>query len=64
MAVLCSQLAGSEGGYTTGFISNNPSFRVKHSGVPDGSNGSDGLSYPLTENYTLPVAHAKGRIAL
>jgi len=39
------------------FISNDPSFRQKHPGVPDGSDGSDGTSYPLTENYTLPVAH-------
>ena len=37
-------------------ISNNASFRLKHLGVPDGSDGSDGTSYPLTENYTLPVA--------
>jgi len=37
-------------------ISNNRSFRLKHLGVPDGSDGSDGTSYPLTENYTLPVA--------
>jgi len=34
-------------------ISNNSSFRLKHPGVPDGSDGSDGTSYPLTENYTL-----------
>ena len=45
------------------FISNNPSFCLKHPGVPDGSDGSDGTSYPLTENYTLPVAQATGRIA-
>jgi len=44
-------------------ISNNPSFRLKHPGVPDGSDGSDGTSYPLTENYTLPVAQATGRNA-
>jgi hypothetical protein len=44
-------------------ISNNPSFRLKHPGVPDGSDGSDGTSYPLTENYTLPVAQATGRVA-
>jgi len=41
-------------------ISNNSSFRQKHPGVPDGSDGSDGTSYPLTENYTLPVAQATG----
>jgi len=44
-------------------ISNDPSFRQKHPGVPDGSDGSDGTSYPLTENHTLPVAQATGRIA-
>jgi len=45
------------------FISNYSSFRQKHPGVPDGSDGSDATSYPLTENYTLPVAQATGRIA-
>jgi len=44
-------------------ISKNPSFRQKHSGVPDGSEGFDGTSYPLTENYTFPVAQVTGRIA-
>jgi len=44
-------------------ISNNPGFRLKHPGVPDSSDGSDGTSYPLTENYTLPVAQATGRVA-
>jgi len=39
-------------------ISNNSSFRQKHPAVPDGSDGSDGTSYPLTENYTLPIAQA------
>ena len=29
-------------------ISNNPSFHLKHPGVPDGSDGSGGTSYPLT----------------
>jgi hypothetical protein len=37
-------------------ISNNTSFRLKHPSVPDGSDGSDGTSYPLTENFMLPVA--------
>jgi len=37
-------------------ISNDPRFRRKHPCVPDGSDGSDGTWYPLTENYTLPVA--------
>ena len=45
------------------FISNSCNFRQKHTGVPDGSDGSDGTSYPLTENYTLPVAQATGRVA-
>jgi hypothetical protein len=44
-------------------MSNNPGFRLKHPGDPDGSDGSDGTSYPLTENYTLPVSQAMGRIA-
>jgi len=38
------------------YISNNPSCCLKHPGVPDGSDGSDGTSYTLTGNYTLPVA--------
>jgi len=46
-----------------GHISNNPSFRLKHPGVPDGSDGSDGTSNPLTENHTLPVAQATGGVA-
>jgi hypothetical protein len=45
------------------YISNNPSFRLKHPGVPDGSDGSGARSYPLTENQTRPVAQAKGRVA-
>jgi len=44
-------------------ISNNSSFRQKHPGVADGSDGSDGTLFPLTENYTLPVAQATGRVA-
>jgi hypothetical protein len=44
-------------------ISNNPRFRQKHPGVPNGSDGSDGTSYQLTENYTLPVAQATGHVA-
>jgi len=43
-------------------ISNNPSFGLKHPGVPDGSDGSGGTSYPLTENQTRPVAWATGRV--
>jgi len=44
-------------------ISNNSSIRLKHPGVPDGSDGSDGTSFPLLENYTLPVAQVMGRVA-
>jgi hypothetical protein len=44
-------------------ISNNSSFRLKHPGVPDGSDGSGGISYPLTENKTRPVAQATVRVA-
>jgi hypothetical protein len=47
-----------------GSISNNSSLRQKHQGVPDGSDGSDCTSYPLTENYTLPVALLTGRSLL
>ena len=45
------------------YISNNPSLRLKHPGVPDGSDGSGGTSYPLTKNQTPPVAQAMGRVA-
>jgi len=44
-------------------ISNYTSFHQKHLGVLDGSDGSDGTLYPLTENYKLPVAQATGRVA-
>jgi len=44
-------------------MSNDPKFRLKNPGVPDGSEGPDGTSYALTENYTLPVAQATGRVA-
>jgi len=44
-------------------ISYNSGFRQKHPGVPDGSDGSDGTAYPLTESYTLPVTQATGGIA-
>jgi len=44
-------------------ISNNSSFRQKHEGVPDGSDDSDAISYPLAENFTLPVVQATGRVA-
>jgi len=42
------------------FISNNSSFCQKCPGVPDGSDGSEGTSYPLTVNYTLSVPQAMG----
>jgi len=45
------------------YISNDPNFRLKHPGVPDGSDSSDGTLYALTENYTLPVAQARARVA-
>jgi hypothetical protein len=38
-------------------ISNNSSFRLKHQGVLDGSDGSDGTLTPLTENQTQPFAY-------
>jgi hypothetical protein len=44
-------------------IRKNPGFRLKHTGVADGSDESDGTSYPLMENYMLPVAQAMGHIA-
>jgi len=44
-------------------ITNNSSFRLKHPGVPDGSDGFEGSSYPLTENQTRPVAQATRRVA-
>ena len=44
-------------------ISNDPIFRQKHAGVPDGSEGSDGTWHAFTENYTLPFAQATGRVA-
>jgi hypothetical protein len=46
-----------------GTISNNPGFRWKHLGVLDDPDGSGGTSYPLTANYTLPVAQAMDRVA-
>jgi hypothetical protein len=45
------------------YISNNPSFRLKHPGVPDGSAGSGGISYPLMENQTRSVAQTTGGVA-
>jgi len=45
------------------YISNNSSFHRKHPGVPNGSDGSDGTSYSLMENYTLSVARAMESVA-
>ena len=42
--------------FPSDYISNYCRVHPKHSGVLDGSNGSDRTSYPLTENYRLPVA--------
>ena len=44
-------------------ISTDASFRLKHPGVQDSSDGSDRTSYRLMENYTLPVTHVTGCIA-
>jgi hypothetical protein len=38
-------------------INNISRFRQKYLGVLDCSDSSDETSYPLTENYTLPVAY-------
>jgi len=43
-------------------ISNDPSFRQKHPGVPDGSDGSDGTWYPLTGITRYPSP--RRRVAL
>ena len=45
------------------YISNNSSFRLKHPGVPDDSDGSGATSDPLTENQMRPVSQATGRVA-
>jgi len=45
------------------FISNNSSFCLNDPGVLNGSDGSDGALYPLTEKYMLPVAQAMGLVA-
>ena len=47
----------------TMLLRNDPSFRLKYPGVPDGSDGSDRTLYPRMENCTLPVALATGRVA-
>ena len=45
------------------YISNNPIFHQKLVGVADSSDSSDGTSYPLTENYMLPVAQVTRHVA-
>jgi len=45
------------------YISNNIGFHLKHQGVPDGSDGTDRTLNALTENHTLPVPQATGRVA-
>jgi hypothetical protein len=60
--IYCGQYSDSTVGTQTSIISNNTSFRLKHPGVLDGSDGSDGTTHPLTENYTLPVTQATGRV--
>jgi len=44
-------------------ISNDPTFCQKHPHVPDCSDSSEGTSYPLMQNHTLPIAQATGRVA-
>lgn len=44
-------------------ISNKPSFRQEHPGVPDGPDGSDKTSYPLMVNPMRPVSQVTGRVA-
>jgi hypothetical protein len=43
--------------------SNNHSFHLKHPGVSDSSDGSDRISYSVTENYTLSVTESTGHVA-
>jgi hypothetical protein len=43
-------------------IGNKPSFRLEQPGISDGHYGSNGKSYPLTENQMRPVTHATGRV--
>jgi hypothetical protein len=59
---ICFQLISENALKYTPNISNNPSFRLKHLGVPNGFDGSRGTSYPLTENQMRPVAQAMGRV--
>jgi len=59
--LIVAALAASQG--TNWCISNNSSFNQKNPGFPDCSDGSDGTSYTVTRNYTLPVAQAMHRIA-
>jgi hypothetical protein len=46
-------------------ISNKPSVRQEHLGVPDGSNGSNGTSYPLTVNQMRLVTwHSSSAVVI
>jgi hypothetical protein len=45
------------------YIGNNPSLHLHHPGVSKGSDGSDGTSYHLKDNYTLLGTEATFRIA-
>lgn len=44
-------------------ISNNSSFRQEHPGIPDDSDSAYGITYPLMENYVLPVPQMMGCVA-
>jgi hypothetical protein len=44
-------------------ISKNRSFNQKLLGLQNGSDGSDGTSYPVMENCTLPTTQGTGHIA-
>jgi hypothetical protein len=45
------------------FISNDPSFRLKHLGVLGGFDGCGRTTYPLTENQTRRIAQVPARVA-
>jgi hypothetical protein len=57
---MIDEMACGNGTLGTTMSNNFSSFCQKHPGVPNGSNGSDGSLYLLTENYTLPAAQATG----
>jgi hypothetical protein len=43
-------------------IDKNPRVRQRLNGVPDGSDCTDGASYHLTKNSTLPITQEMGRV--